>query len=415
MRPIIRRRFAGWLLLSFLLATIPAAAQWDQWGGPERDFRVPATDLPRQISDPPRLLWTSELGEGESAVLVQGDVLYTMYRSGGQEVVVALKAADGERLWEHRYDAPIPDGMYVKHGDGPHATPVLAGGKICTFGIAGSLRCLDRKSGDLLWAHETLSEYGGKAPNCGYGGSPLVHQGLLITSVGGVGNAVMAFHLNDGSVAWKSQDDGAGYAAPMLIDVDGEAQLVMFLRSRITGLDPATGALKWSHPHETSHGVNASQPVWGADGILFLSSAYDQGSRGLRIQREQDTTTVQEIWSQKKMALHFTNAVRRGEHVYGTSGDFGPVFLTAMNVRTGEIAWQKRGVVSKATILHAGPRVLMVDEKGKLVLATLSPEGVEVHAEHPIVEGRVWAPPTLVGDRLYVRNRKNLHAFQLGA
>ena len=283
MRPIIRRRAAGCLLLSLLLCPLPAAAQWAQWGGPERDFRVPATDLPHDMSDAPRLLWRMELGEGESSVLVEDGILYAMYRSGGQEVVAGLKPADGERLWEHRYDAPIPDGMYVKHGDGPHATPVLAGGKICTFGIAGSLRCLDRKTGNLLWAHEVLSEYGGQAPNCGYGGSPLVHEGLLITSVGGVGNAVMAFHLRDGSVAWRSQDDGAGYAAPMLIDVQGEMQLVMFLRSRIAGFDPATGALKWSHPHKTSHGVNASQPVWGADGILFLSSAYGQGSRGPRI------------------------------------------------------------------------------------------------------------------------------------
>jgi hypothetical protein len=69
--------------------------------------------------------------------------------------------------------------------------------------------------------------------------------------------------------------------------------------------------------------------------------------------------------------------------------------------------------VAKASLLRVGERPLIVDEKGKLVLASVSPEGVTVHAEHRIVEGRGWAPPTLVGRRLYVRDRKNVYAFAL--
>ena len=396
------------------VTAFPVVADWTQWGGDSGDFSVDANSLPRALPEPPKLVWQRELGDGESAVLVEGGALYTLYRDGDEEVVVALAAADGKVLWEHRYAAAIPEGMYVEHGKGPHATPVLAGDRICSMGITGSIRCLQRKTGKLLWSHEAVGEFGGQAPDCGYSSSPLVHDEALVVPVGGKRSGVVAFRIADGSVAWKAQDFAAGYAPPMLIDVQGETQLVVFMREEVAGLDPKNGTLLWSHPHKTSYGVNASQPVWGSDGILFISSAYDQGSRGLKLQRKGDKTTVEEIWTQRKMKLHFTNAVRIGNHLFGTSGDFGPVFLTAIDSRTGEISWRARDVVSKATILHAGPRVLMMDEKGKLVLATLSPEGVKVHAEHPLVEGRVWAPPTLVGHRLYVRNRNSLYVFQLG-
>ncbi|MHC4427430.1 MAG: PQQ-like beta-propeller repeat protein, partial [Planctomycetota bacterium] len=292
--------------------------------------------------------------------------------------------------------------------------PVVAGGLLCTEGIAGKLHCLDKKTGKPLWSHDLLAEYGGRAPDCGYGGAPLVHGDRLIVQVGGKGQGVIAFELKDGAVAWKSQDFGAGYAAPTLIRNGENQQLVVFMREQVVGLDPDDGKPLWSHPHKTQHGVNASTPVWGDDGILFLSSAYDTGSRGLRPSAGDAGGGVEELWHQRKFQLHFSNATRIGDLIYGTSGDFGPIFLTAVDAATGEIVWQERDVVAKASILSlGGNRVLMLDEKGKLVLADLSPDGVKVLAERQLVDGRVWAPPTLVGGRLYLRDRKQAYAFDL--
>ena len=84
-----------------------STADWLQWGGPGRNFMPDATGLASSWpSGGPKRLWTRALGEGHSAILVEGGRIYTMYRPLGimslvhrsqEEVVAALDAATGKR------------------------------------------------------------------------------------------------------------------------------------------------------------------------------------------------------------------------------------------------------------------------------------------------------------------------------
>ena len=69
---------------------------------------------------------------------------------------------------------------------------------------------------------------------------------------------MMAFRQASGELAWKAGDFTAAPAAPILIDVDGQQQLVVFGGDEIVGLDPGSGQRLWSHPHKTEWGLNAS-------------------------------------------------------------------------------------------------------------------------------------------------------------
>ena len=407
--------FAGVVAtVCILLSCETTWAQWSQWGGDARNFNLTESTL-TTIWPPskPKLLWKHSLGDGESSVLLDNGTLYTMYRDEEkqEEVVVALSANTGSRLWEYRYRVTIPESYFVQNGSGPHATPLTRNGKLYALGTTGKLHCLEQKTGKLIWAHDLVEKFGGQPPTCGYGASPLIYENTLIVQVGGEGHAVMSFNLADGKVIWSRQDFGAGYAAPILIKIAGEEQVVVFTHGDVVGLDPKNGTLKWTHPHKTDFGVNASMPIWGKDQILFITSAYSSGSRGLQLISDASRISVEELWHQKKMQVHFNNVVRVGDYVYGTSGDFGPVFLMAVHAKTGAIAWQKRDIIGKASILHSGNKLMLLDEKGKLVMVRVSPQDVMVDATHQLLDGRVWTAPTVVGTRLYVRNRKNIYAF----
>jgi len=91
----------------------------------------------------------------------------------------------------------------------------------------------------------------------------------------------------------------------------------------------------------------------------------------------------------------------------------GPAFLVALDAKTGNIAWRKRDIVAKASCLYADGKLLALDEKGKLLLAKVSPAGAEVLAQHQVTDDRAWTVPTLVGTKLYLRDRKNIMAFEL--
>ena len=145
-----------------------------------------------------------------------------------------------------------------------------------------------------------------------------------------------------------------------------------------------------------------------------MSSAYTGGSRVLHLAQASGRTTVKEQWFTPKMRVHFGNAIRIGDRVYGSSGDFGPAFVTAIDVRTGEVAWQQRGF-ARANFVYADGKLILLDEDGTLALASISSNGLQVHAKASVLANKAWTVPTLVGTRLYLRDRATIKALELGA
>jgi outer membrane protein assembly factor BamB len=180
----------------------------------------------------------------------------------------------------------------------------------------------------------------------------------------------------------------------------------------VVGLDPNNGELLWSHPHRTSWGLNISTPVWGPGNLLFISSAYNGGARVLHLAQSGGKTKVEELWFSNRMRVHHSNAIRIGDYVYGSSGDFGPAPMTAVDVKTGKVTWQDR-TFGKVNMVLADGKVILLDEGGDLALVTLSPEGMQVRWRVPLLEGNAWTAPTLVGTKLYVRDRRTMMALDL--
>src|SRR4030095_14696552 len=285
------------------------------------------------------------------------------------EVVTAIDAASGKTLWEHVYEAPILSGMDTGYGPGPNSTPLVAGDVVFAVGSTGKLHALEKKTGRVVWKKDLWDEMGGQVHGRGYAPSPLAYGDNVILPVGGAGQALVAFKQRDGQVAWKNHTFDIAPASPVLITVDGQEQLVLFHGEGVAGVDPNGGPLFWKHSHRTQYNLNISTPVWGDGNLLFVSSAYDGGSRVLRLRRNGDQTKVEEVWFSSKMRVHYGDAIRLGDVVYGSSGDFGPAFFVAMDVASGKVLWQDRQL-GRATQVAADGKLVLLDEQGVLAIAT---------------------------------------------
>jgi len=410
------RRLIGLVFLLTLPLTASAqSSDWAQWGGPHRNFTSEtkglATNWP---ATGPRRVWQRELGEGYSAIAVERGMLFTMYRKGDNEVVIALDAATGKTAWEYSYAAPFSPDYDMSNGPGPHATPLVTGNFVFASGATGKLHCLDKKSGKVLWSHDLMKEFHGTVRVNGYSCSPLAYKDKVVMMVGGPASALVAFNQKDGSVAWKKHDFRNSTSSPILINVDGQDQLVAFMYGEVVGVDPGNGDLLWSHAHPVDFGLNTSTPIWGPDNLLFISSGYNGGSRVVKLSRAGNKTTVEELWAHGLMRVHFTNAIRVGDFVYGSSGDFGPAPFTAINVKTGKVQWRNRSF-SRASFLFADNRFIILDEDGNLSLATPTAEGLTTTAKVALLSNNSWTAPSLAGTRLYVRDRKSIMALELRA
>ena len=101
--------------------------------------------------------------------------------------------------------------------------------------------------------------------------------------------------------------------------------------------------------------------------------------------------------------------VRVGDHLFGATRRL----LLGVDFKTGTRVWAKRGF-PMATCLYADGKLVILDEDGRLSLATATPEGLTVHSQYKITERYSFTVPTLVGKTLYVRDRQHIMALDLG-
>lgn len=386
-------------------------AQWPQWGGPNRDFIADATGLAESWPESgPKELWKRDLGEGYSSVLVDGGRLYTMYRSAddAKEVVIALDAGSGDTLWEYKYDAAPAEGHADQFGRGPRSTPLIVGDRIYTIGVSGKMHCLNKHDGKPYWSKGLWDEFGGNILQHGYSSSPIAYKGTVIVLAGGEGASLIAFDKTSGSVVWKSQDIKNGYSTPILIEFEGSPQLVTFMREVVIGVNPDNGSLEWTYDFD---GTNMAQPIWDADENTLFVSALRVGTRALKMTRQDGKIVLKEVWKTRKVQFYHVNPIAVGDYVYGSSGG-GPCFLAAINRKTGKVAWRKRGF-AMATAVMADGKFIILDEDGQLAIIRATPDSFEVLSQVSLLDEVAWTVPTVVGKKLYLRDKKTIRALDL--
>lgn len=259
-------------------------------------------------------------------------------------------------------------------------------------------------------------------PKQGYAPSPLAYKDMVIAMVGGPGQGVMAFRQDDGQVVWRSGTfTDIANASPILINVQSQDQLVVISSDGVHAFDPDRGVPLWNRTFGIWHGSINTTPVWCEDDLLYISSAYESFREGIGGTHVLELTRpaggleveVKELWWNRRVQAHFNNALRVDSFFVMSDGDFGPIFLTALDARTGAVLWSVRGF-ARANFLYADGKLIILDENGDLALATASREALTIHARAPVLTSVSRTAPTLVGTKLYLRDWANIVALELG-
>jgi outer membrane protein assembly factor BamB len=404
------RRTLGTGLITIVVACTSAAAEgWPQWGGPARDFTVPARTLARAWGEAgPARLWSRPLGGGFAAIVGDGGRLYATFRDGDHEVVAALGAADGTPLWEYRYLAPVPkaEGLSTEYGRGPNATPLLVDGRLVTLGFMGHLHCLDAATGRPRWFRDLGETLGVKVPYFGHAVSPLAVGDKVVIVAGGL----LAFDVATGQLVWENREFEASYGSPLLVRAGGREQVVAPVARHLAGFDAETGRTLWSEVHENQWGTILTSPVLDEAGRVFISTD-EAGS--LLVDPAAAAGGARPIWKTEATQISHTNAVRSGAWVYASVGDSAS-FLTATSLVDGTQAWKERGF-ARANLVRVGDDFLLLDHEGSLALVALSADGMRIVTRASIDDRPTWTPPTLIGTTLYVRDESRIQALDLSA
>jgi outer membrane protein assembly factor BamB len=359
-------------------------------------------NLPRSNS----VVWKAEVGTGTTSVVAAADRLWVSGYERGQDVIRCLDAGHGREIWRYAMEATLDPNLFE---GGPRATPTLAEDRLYVLGHEGALVCLDAAKGTKLWEKHLIRELGGRKPEWGYSGAPLVYGELLILDVGGNGSSTVALNRRNGAVVWSAGVDRAGYASPVVFPLAGVPTLLVFKAEGLVGYDPAQGQERWRFPWKTAYQIHAATPLpLGPDRVL-ISSGYNTGAAALRVAAD----GVQLLWSNKNLRAHINSPVFLNGAIFGIDGNTGGGNLVCLDPQTGEKRWEEKSVKGGA-LVAVGGKLVMVSEKGELIVAEADASRFRALAREWVLSRRTWAQPTLAEGRLFLRdNLGNLVCLDL--
>src|SRR5882724_7416691 len=233
-------------------ALTPAASNeftndYPQFLGPNRNATVPQLRLARDWqAQPPQRHWLQPVGPGWSGFAVAGSRAITQEQRGEMETVDCYDVPAGAPVWSYSYPAHFQSTLA---GEGPRATPTVAGNRVYALGSTGVLNCLDLETGKLIWSKDVVQENHAKVNVWGMSSSPLLVDDLVVVEAGGETNrSLVAYRAASGDFAWGGGNADAGYSSPLLANLAGVRQILIFNSSAVSAHDPVTGSNLWNYP-----------------------------------------------------------------------------------------------------------------------------------------------------------------------
>jgi outer membrane protein assembly factor BamB len=409
---------------------------WPQWRGPTRDGVWREAGIVEEFAgDRLEVLWRQPIGSGYCGPTVADGRVYVMDRLIEPRQVERIHCFDkwGIKLWTRSY----PCIYTISYTAGPRASVTIEDGRAYALGAMGHLHCLDAGTGLVLWKKDLNAEYAlaeaKRMPIWGIAAAPLIYDDLVIIHCGGSdGACVVAFDKKDGEEQWRALDDRAQYSAPILIQQAGRPVVVVWTGDSVAGLEPSTGRVYWRYPFRAQRmPIGVATPVVDRDRV-FVSSFYD-GSLFLRLNQQQ--LAVERIWRRRGRSERDTDSLHcmistpwlDGDFIYGVDsyGEF-----RCLDADTGDRLWEDLSVTNNDRwgnihMVRNGDRYWLFNERGELVIARLSPEGLHEISRAKLLDptleqlrrrgGVCWSHPAYADRHVYARNDKEIVCASLEA
>ncbi len=385
-------------------AGVSFGQDWPQWRGVNRDGAASGFEVPSTWPDALAQRWTIDVGLGYASPLIVGNRVYVFARQGDDEVMMAVDSETGDEIWRTAYPAPFTMNPATgPHREGPKATPAYAEGRIFTLGISGIVTAFDAESGRQLWQYPAWPV----EPLYHTSMSPVVDGDLMILHVGGHDDgALTAFDVATGDIRWTWTGDGPAYGSPMIVEFEGERQVITFTQENLVGVSIASGELLWRRPFTTPSITTSQTPNFFGD--MVIQAGRGNGITAFRVIREGNAWTTEDVWHTDDVSLHMANPVVTDGVMYGLSHlNSGQYF--GLDLTTGDVLWiSSPRQASHASILRAGNAILSLEDDGELLVLEPSRTAFAPSKRYNLAESETWTLPTVSGNRLFVKDVSTL-------
>jgi outer membrane protein assembly factor BamB len=429
---IVKQQFGKYLIAFFmLLAPTMSAGDWPEFRGPWGNglASIPSSrkslGLPLNWSETENVKWKTPIPHhGWSTPVVMNNQIWltTATLEGHDFFVICVDAYSGViRLNEMLFHADNPEPLGNPLNSYASPSPVIESGRVyVNFGSYGTA-CLDTKTFELLWKRSDLPCRHFRGP----GSSLIFFKNLLILTMDGVDvQYLVALDKATGRTVWKTDrtaewndldTDGKprgegdlrkAYSTPLLIDVDGNKQMISVGAKAVYGYDPADGRELWKV--HTSGFSGASRPVYG-NGIAYMISGFGKTELlAIRVEGSGDVTETNIVWKTGKNMPRTPSPLLIDDLIF-TINDTGTVMC--LEALTGKEVWNQRlpGDYA-ASLLYSDGHIYSFNRDGKTTVFRAARK-YEILATNTLDSG-FMASPAVSGKTLFLRTKTHLYRIE---
>ena len=324
--------------------------------------------------------------------------------------VLAYDAMSGKLLWERTaYDGLMYDN---RHKSNTYASPTIAtdGKLLYAFFEAAGVYAYDF-DGKQVWKASVgnIAKAG-----LGPGTSPIIWENLLILQCDqemGANSAIVALDRFTGKEVWRAErTTRRSWATPIIVQVDGHAELIASGAERVAGYDPKTGKELWHGPGVQSHPIPSAV---AGHGLVFLTAG-SGAKRALAIRPggSGDISETDRIaWRYQKGTAYTASPVLQGDYLYLMS-DGG--IITCLDAKTGAVIYEGGrppiAATFRSSLAAFDDRILETSEDGDTFVIRAGPKHEVLHSNS--VGEPVWASLAFAHDTIYIRGAEHLFAIR---
>lgn len=359
--------------------------------------------LPTQWDGKTNLRWKAALpGRGLSNPVIANGRAYVTASSSWNQArlhLLCFDVKDGKKLWERQLWATGQTQCHPKTNMAA-PTPITDGDRVYAMFASGDMVCYD-KDGNLIWFRTLMGDYPSVGNALGLAASPILWNDLVLLCLENVGESFAAgIDKNTGQNRWRiDRPRGLNWVTPLVINNDGQPEVLFQEPGALTAYEPATGKKRWT----ATTGKFSTQPSPSFGGGMVFSP----GDKLMAIKppAKGDEPTV--VWTNGKMPSGYPSPTYYQGKIYtlNTRG-----VLNCADAATGKALWDQRleGTYAGSPLIADG-KLYAVNEEGITVVIDLSGNKANIIANNPLGGEVTMAAPVAADQAIFLRSDNHLY------
>jgi len=433
--------FSGLLIFSNSLPAQVSGSgdtgNWPQWRGPAETGAALQANPPVEFSETKNLKWKTAIpGKGHATPIIWGNqiILLTAVEtdkkpakgevtqesgrlgppSSGTDFihqfkVISVNKQTGAIQWETMVREEIPLERTHALGSWASNSPVTDGERIYAHVGSRGLFCLDFK-GNILWERD----FGQMeiVMSFGEGSSPSVYKDKVIVLWDHEGSSfIVALDKKTGKDVWRvEREEKTSWASPLILEVNGSAQVITAATAKVRSYDFETGELIWECTGLTRNVI--PNPVYDK-GILYVMSGYRGNALfAIDLARAKGNITETDVilWKYLQDTPYTPSPVLMDGKLYFLKANNGT--LTCLDARDGRVIYANQkieGIVNIYSSPTGAGNHLYIASEG-MVNVIEAGDTFRVAAKN-LLDDNFHASPVAIGKELFIRGFSNLYCF----